>query len=390
MNDLKMAPDSTADFDMFDRVVMAKESHSVCHYVYSGLICYFNYGIDFVLQVPLGHKGTIVGIHSMVDPNPVRQENQRRADMFYDILFDEQFDDGGSIENVATKRMFKVSQLHLINISYGIGKYNRFFYRYSQTSSYSYSPAKFADKDAAKKPAAQNSPSHHKSKAINTANNKEAAKKHAAQNSRPHSKAISETDTANNQLWAMLKQNDKATNSSAPAPAAKPNNQEQYKQINVEDLFKVAANNLPKPPDNWRNKMVSQIVPEAVNSADLPKPPGNWRQRDSPKSSEIVHPKVTNLCMPVFARPEPSPPLQLQSGQPIQPQIQSTFFPQNSPLSNRPQGPQNLSRNEKYPPGHGAFIPLQATRNQAKNSHKQQQNERREERKVRTNQLQTN
>lgn len=62
-----------------------------------------------------------MGIHSEVDPNPVRQENQRRADMFYDILFDEQFDEGTSIEGVITKRLFKVSKLHLINISYGMG-----------------------------------------------------------------------------------------------------------------------------------------------------------------------------------------------------------------------------------------------------------------------------
>lgn len=76
----------------------------------------------YCLQVPLGHKGTIVGVHSEVDPNPVRQENQRRADMFYDILFDEQFDEGASIEGIVTKRLYKVSKLHLINITYGMGK----------------------------------------------------------------------------------------------------------------------------------------------------------------------------------------------------------------------------------------------------------------------------
>lgn len=71
----------------------------------------------------MGHKGTIVGIHSEVDPNPVRQENQRRADMFYDILFDDQFDEGASIEGIATKRLSKVSKLHLINITYGAGRF---------------------------------------------------------------------------------------------------------------------------------------------------------------------------------------------------------------------------------------------------------------------------
>lgn len=74
-------------------------------------------------QVPLGYKGTIIGIQSMVDPNPVRQECLRKTDMFYDILFDQSFDDGSSIDGVVEKRIFKVSQTHLINITYGIGMF---------------------------------------------------------------------------------------------------------------------------------------------------------------------------------------------------------------------------------------------------------------------------
>lgn len=69
--------------------------------------------------MPLGYRGTVVGIHSEVDPNPVRQENLRRAEMYYDVLFDKQFDDGGTVIGVAEKRMYKMSPLHLLNVTYG-------------------------------------------------------------------------------------------------------------------------------------------------------------------------------------------------------------------------------------------------------------------------------
>lgn len=69
----------------------------------------------------MGYKGTVIGIQAMVDPNPVRQECLRKTDMFYDILFDQPFDDGSIIAGIEDKRVFKVSQTHLINISYGIG-----------------------------------------------------------------------------------------------------------------------------------------------------------------------------------------------------------------------------------------------------------------------------
>lgn len=52
----------------------------------------------------------------------MRQENQRRAEMFYDVLFDKQFDDGGTMIGVAEKRMFKMSPLHLLNVTYGSGE----------------------------------------------------------------------------------------------------------------------------------------------------------------------------------------------------------------------------------------------------------------------------
>lgn len=57
----------------------------------------------------------------MSDPNPIRHDNLRKSDYFYDVLFDQSFSDGSSIPGIAEKRVFKVSKLHLINISYGLG-----------------------------------------------------------------------------------------------------------------------------------------------------------------------------------------------------------------------------------------------------------------------------
>lgn len=145
-----------------------------------------------------------------------------------------------------------------------------------------------------------------------------------------------------------------------PNAPAQPTNTEQYKKINVEDLFKVNPDNLPKPPENWRNKMVSAIGPEAAQVT----------RNVQAEAPEIIHPKAVNLFMPTFIP---------QSTQPFP--IKSTFFPQQSAAGpNRPQGPQNLSRNDRNPPGHGAFIPLQASRNHAKGS--KEQNWRSEERKA--------
>lgn len=79
-----------------------------------------------IFQVPLGYKGTVVAIQPVIDPNPVRQKVSNEQDFIYDILFDEPFEEGITIDGVAEKRLFKVSNVHLINISYGQCKYIMF------------------------------------------------------------------------------------------------------------------------------------------------------------------------------------------------------------------------------------------------------------------------
>jgi 5'-3' exoribonuclease 1 len=91
-------PDPKADFHLFDRVTVASDSQIV----------------------PLGYKGTIVGIQRMVDLNPVRQERVRKEYVSFEILFDEEFVQGSTIYGIADKRMTKIAETNLINISYGL------------------------------------------------------------------------------------------------------------------------------------------------------------------------------------------------------------------------------------------------------------------------------
>lgn len=93
-------PDASATFELFDRVVIAREGYSV----------------------PLGTRGTIISIQPVVDSNPVRQENIKAVEYFYDVLFDTPFDGAQSIHDIAEKRLFKVRQSVLLNISHGLGK----------------------------------------------------------------------------------------------------------------------------------------------------------------------------------------------------------------------------------------------------------------------------
>lgn len=99
-------PDATATFELFDRVVIARDGYSV----------------------PLGTRGTIISIQPLVDTNPVRQENVNAVEYFYDVMFDTPFDGAQSIADIADKRLFKVRQSVLLNISHGLGKLTVFYF----------------------------------------------------------------------------------------------------------------------------------------------------------------------------------------------------------------------------------------------------------------------
>lgn len=79
------APDYQANYELFDRVVIAREME----------------------QFPIGLKGTVVGISKVKDLNPVRQDCINKEDTYCEVLFDNELKGRLAIEN-------------LINISFGM------------------------------------------------------------------------------------------------------------------------------------------------------------------------------------------------------------------------------------------------------------------------------
>lgn len=106
LNDINVVPDPSATFELFDRVVIIRDQYSV----------------------PLGMRGTIIGVLPKTDANPIRQENINVVDYIYEILFDKPFELGVSIPDVVDKRTFKVRKSVLMNITHGSGMFSNYAY----------------------------------------------------------------------------------------------------------------------------------------------------------------------------------------------------------------------------------------------------------------------
>lgn len=92
--------DHQANYELLDRVIIARDTE----------------------VVPLGYRGTIIGIHLAKDPNPVRQESiVAKSDKYLDVLFDKEFPNGVQIFGIsATKnRVVRVAEGAVLNISFG-------------------------------------------------------------------------------------------------------------------------------------------------------------------------------------------------------------------------------------------------------------------------------
>uniref|UniRef100_A0A182NCW7 5'-3' exoribonuclease 1 n=1 Tax=Anopheles dirus TaxID=7168 RepID=A0A182NCW7_9DIPT len=91
--------DPSASFELLDRVIVAQETE----------------------DAPPGARGTIIGIHRVTDPNPVRREAIGQEDSYFEVLFDQPFDKGVSIYNIARteKRVLRLVQGAVMNISHG-------------------------------------------------------------------------------------------------------------------------------------------------------------------------------------------------------------------------------------------------------------------------------
>lgn len=110
-----IAPDSRAEFQLYDRVINVRDGYSV----------------------PLGIKGTLVGIH---EPKNTNSATNTPDPILYDILFDEAFT-GGMALNCSKNRGYRLSAMSLLNISHGQRieerkKSNRKYKRYSFTKKF--------------------------------------------------------------------------------------------------------------------------------------------------------------------------------------------------------------------------------------------------------------
>ena len=103
---------------------------------------------------------------------------------------------------------------------------------------------------------------------------------------------------------------------------------EQFRKINVEDLFKVDTLNLPKPPSNWQNNTNVNIesMIKSQNLENLPVKPLAL----PPQEAEPAQSGNNDHCGP------PTLPVQTQSDiiYHPQPQQQLKFFEHNNVLSN--------------------------------------------------------
>ncbi|XP_054086782.1 5'-3' exoribonuclease 1 isoform X3 [Zeugodacus cucurbitae] len=79
---------------LFDRVVVVKTTY----------------------MVPLGAKGTVIGVYPITDPNPVRMECVKSVDIFYEILFDKHLPSGNDVYGIAEERVYRVSESALLLI----------------------------------------------------------------------------------------------------------------------------------------------------------------------------------------------------------------------------------------------------------------------------------
>ncbi|XP_026838294.1 5'-3' exoribonuclease 1 [Drosophila erecta] len=72
-----------------------------------------------VYMVPVGIKGTVIGIHPVTDPNPVRLECVHAVDTFCEVLFDKPVPNCNDIHGIAQDRVYKVPENALVIINTG-------------------------------------------------------------------------------------------------------------------------------------------------------------------------------------------------------------------------------------------------------------------------------
>ncbi|XP_047520922.1 5'-3' exoribonuclease 1 isoform X3 [Pieris napi] len=92
-----IAPDSHADYKMYDRIVCVARN----------------------ITVPLGAKGTVTAIYQPTDGNTVRLSDKMNAQPTYQVMFDEPFAGAMSEDLFEESRFYRMLPTNMLNISYG-------------------------------------------------------------------------------------------------------------------------------------------------------------------------------------------------------------------------------------------------------------------------------
>jgi len=77
-----------------------------------------------IYMVPVGIKGTVIGIHPVTDPNPVRLECVHAVDTFCEVLFDKPVPNCNDIHGIAQDRVYKVPENAMVVI-FTNGKFSK-------------------------------------------------------------------------------------------------------------------------------------------------------------------------------------------------------------------------------------------------------------------------
>lgn len=232
----------------------------------------------------MGYKGTVTAVHTITDPNPVRLESVRKADVLYEVLFDKPFDEGNTVEGVAEKRFFNVPPMHLLNITQGLKSYN---------ITKPTEGVKRTVADDKKNIWEQLKEDNEKKKVVNVQPNVVEPVIKNNLNQRDNGKPPS---ASHNDESDVLRKLLKIQLNKQPEPTVIQNTSyENSTKINVSDLFRVDPAHPPKPPQNWHSQKPSQnkVFPQAEviqpNSHFYPPQTANPNYIHHPRPNSAAH-----------------------------------------------------------------------------------------------------
>uniref|UniRef100_A0A182W3A0 5'-3' exoribonuclease 1 n=1 Tax=Anopheles minimus TaxID=112268 RepID=A0A182W3A0_9DIPT len=310
--------DPSASFELLDRVIVVQDKE----------------------DVPVGARGTIIGIHRVSDPNPVRREAIGQEDINLEVLFDKPFGKGVSIYNVPSteKRVMRLTQGAVMNISYGKASAG-YRYKIQCDKSLNEAAATSLDCDKSKADSLQRRINERIGKRTNVWNNNNtfvgaSMERPSQQDSTQGKETDQQRKIEFERLWRKLKESPKEPGAlfdgsdiesfiqSPHQRSVQPNNGSKTNRVPTENVSwrrknETAPKSVPNSGDHMagylkqmlriddqgvQDKKINQPPSMAVPApASLPKPPIQWQMMSSAKSFAEGSPTVP---MPQLSQPQ--------------------------------------------------------------------------------------